>query len=144
MAKALVLFFDIGNTLAVPIQKSGAPLALKVFPFVPEILNRLAARCRLGLLSNTGTATIDSMKSALSKAGLIEHFEAGLLLFSSVEGVDKSKVEFFQLAAKRAKAPSPRCIYISEDAGERAVAQSAGFITSFHPLHVFHIVDENS
>jgi FMN phosphatase YigB (HAD superfamily) len=142
MAKKLVLFFDIGNTLAVPVQISDASLALKVFPFVPEVLDRLALRCRLGLLSNTGTETLASMRSVLAKAGLLDRFESGLLVFSSVEGMDKSKPALFLLAAKRADVPPSQCVYISEDAGERATAQLAGFLVSFHPLHTFHVLEE--
>jgi hypothetical protein len=44
------------------------------------------------------------------------------------------------LATQRARVPPERCVYVSESEAERLVAASANLRTSFHPLHVFHII----
>jgi FMN phosphatase YigB (HAD superfamily) len=56
------VFFDIGDTLAVPVFAPDNSLqAFEVFPFVLEILRRLKSSpysghpLRLGVISNTGT-----------------------------------------------------------------------------------------
>src|SRR5262245_13066900 len=132
-----VAFLDIGNTLGVPQLNGGALERIKLFPFVPEILTRLKARCRLGILSNTGDETLANMQRVLSDAGISPFFENALQLFSSVEGIDKTKVEFFERAVGRSGIAAARCIYVSEDADERAMAGRAGMQPSFHVLHVF-------
>ncbi len=138
---APVLFFDLGNTLGVAEIASGALQGIRVFPFVPEILSRLRPRCRLGILSNTGQETLAAMESVLAKAGILDFFEASLRLFSSVEGVDKTTVEIFRRAIARAGSPASRCVYISEDDAERALASRAGMLVSYHALHVFHVIE---
>src|SRR5262249_10528527 len=96
---SVVVFFDLGDTLVVRQSDSNAPLALNVLPFVPEILKKLkhtqvdGAPLRLGVISNTGTETADTMHAVLKTAGLLGFFEPKLLLFSSVEHLDKTKKE---------------------------------------------------
>jgi FMN phosphatase YigB (HAD superfamily) len=136
-----VLFFDIGNTLAVPRLKDGALVGLEVFPFVPEILSQLREHCRLGILSNTGDETLDTMNRVLSESGIAQYFDKVLQLFSSVEGIDKTQVEFFERAVKRSATVASRCVYVSEDDAERATARKAGMQVSYHALHVFHVID---
>ena len=141
--KPLALFFDIGDTLATPrLTSTGALAALDPFPFVPEILTRLKPLGRLGLISNTGSETMQSLQSLLIASALMPFFDPALLLFSSVEGKDKSQRAFFELAVQRAGLLPSRCVFIGEDAAERAVARSAGLVVSFHPLHVFHVVKQ--
>jgi FMN phosphatase YigB (HAD superfamily) len=50
---------------------------------------------RLGIISNTGNETSASLHTLLSEAGLLQPFEPALLLFSSVEGKDKTQPAFF-------------------------------------------------
>lgn len=142
------IFFDIGSTLASPVLSADHTtlIGLNVYPFVPEILGALRQQgVRLGLLSNTGPSdTLPSMSALLEGAGLLSFFERGLLLFSSVEGLDKSRVEFFTRAATRAVLPPTHCVFVGEDARERHVAAQAAFNVSFHPLHVFQILKEMS
>jgi hypothetical protein len=45
------------------------------------------------------------MSSLLAEAELLDAFEPALLLFSSVEGIDKSQKQFFVLATQRADVP---------------------------------------
>ena len=138
---APVLFFDIGDTLGVPDTDGGALRGIRIFPFVPEILSRLRPQCRLGLLSNTGRETLPTLQRLLADAGIIEFFETSLQLFSSIEGVDKTTVEIFHRAVARAGTPASRCVYISEDDAERELASRAGMQVSYHPLHVFHVIE---
>lgn len=138
---APVLFFDIGDTLGVADTEGGALRSIRIFPFVSEILSRLRPQCRLGLLSNTGRETLPTMQRVLAEAGILEFFETSLQLFSSIEGVDKTTVEIFHRAVTRAGAPASRCVYISEDDGERERASRAGMQVSYHPLHVFHVIE---
>ena len=37
--------------------------------------------------------------------------------------------------------PAARCLFVGENAQERAVAASAGFRVSPHPLHALHLVE---
>jgi len=135
-----ILFFDIGNTLGVPQIDGDTIKSIKVFPFVLQILEKLQPQCRMGILSNTGNETLATMQNLLMKAGLAQFFEAALQLFSSVEGIDKTKIEFFRLAVERSGASASRCVYVSEDETERTMARNAGMQVSFHPLHVFHVI----
>jgi len=146
MADLIVVFFDIGDTLAIPeFSSSGSLQKLNVLPYVLDVLHKLrGSHCRLGIISNTGSETLASLHTVLSDAGLLQQFEPALLLFSSVEGKDKKQPAFFRLAAQRAGVPPARCIYVGEDQSERTVAKSAGFRVSFHPLHVFHVVQQLS
>jgi FMN phosphatase YigB (HAD superfamily) len=117
-----------------------------VYPFIPDVLNRLRAGAKdvsvpLGLISNTGDETAVRMRQVLAEAGLLAHVDASLCLFSSVEGLDKSQSAFFELARERAAVPAARCLFVGEDAAERAVAASVGFRVSPHPLHCLHLVE---
>jgi FMN phosphatase YigB (HAD superfamily) len=145
---SIVVFFDIGDTLAIPrLSGDGSLQGLAVLPFVPDVLDKLkqisigGTPLRLGMISNTGSETLTKMRSVLAEAALLDAFDPALLLFSSVEGIDKSQKQFFLLAAQRAGVPPECCVYVSESDAERQVAASAKFHTSFHPLHVFHVID---
>ena len=81
------------------------------------------------------------MRWLIAEAGLLDFFDPALLLFSSVEGIDKRQQQFFGLASQRAGVPAERCVYVSEDDAERRVAALAKLRTSYHPLHVFHVID---
>lgn len=143
----IAVFFDIGDTLAQAVVSGSHLVRLDVYPLVPEVLTRLrGARgpqepVSLGLLSNTGHETAATMADVLREAGLLDLLDEPLCLFSSVEGMDKSEPAFFELARDRAGLPADRCVFVGEDAGERAVAASAGFAVSPHPLHALHLVE---
>jgi FMN phosphatase YigB (HAD superfamily) len=99
------------------------------------------ATLHLGVISNTGSETLATMCSLMAKANLLDVFDPELLIFSSTEGIDKSQPQLFRLAAKRAGVPPERCVYVGESDAERKVAASAKLRTSYHPLHVFHVLD---
>jgi leucyl aminopeptidase len=145
---SIVVFFDLGDTLVIPrLSDDGSLLALNVLPFVPDVLDKLRRTkaneeaLRLGVISNTGTETLSRMRSVIAEVGLLDFFNPALLLFSSVEGIDKRRKQFFELAAQRAGVPPEHCVYVGEDDDERRVAASAKLRTSYHPLHVFHVID---
>jgi len=139
-------FLDIGETLGMATAGAGGQLSLELFPFVLDILRAMSKPAaqgglghRLGVISNTGTESAASMQSLLANAGLLPLLDSQLLLFSSVEGIDKSKPALFVRAAQRAGVPAGRCLYVGENATERAVASQAGFNVAFHLLHAFHV-----
>src|SRR6516225_4771758 len=106
---SIVVFFDLGDTLVIPrLSEDGSLLGLNVLPFVPDVLVKLKrtktndAVLRLGVISNTGTETLSKMRSVIAEAGLLDFFDPKLLLFSSVEGIDKRQQQFFELACQRA------------------------------------------
>ena len=146
MGERLVVFFDIGDTLASAVLDGGGRLSrLEVYPFVPEVLARLRAggqglSVSLGLISNTGDETATRMSQVVAEAGLSALIDDALCLFSSVEGLDKSQPAFFMLARDRAGIPASRCLFVGESPKERAVAASVGFLVSPHPLHAVHLV----
>ena len=147
MGDGLAVFFDIGDTLASPHITGGHLAGLDVYPFVPEILARMRAAggnefaVALGIISNTGNETKASLNDLLDKSGLSALVDASLCLFSSVEGLDKSQPAFFVRAKDRAGVPSAQCVFVGEDAAERAVAASVGFRVSPHPLHALYLVE---
>jgi FMN phosphatase YigB (HAD superfamily) len=147
MGDGLAVFFDIGDTLASPHITGGHLAGLDVYPFVPEILARMRAAdgnefaVALGIVSNTGNDTKASLNDLLDKSGLSALVDASLCLFSSVEGLDKSQPAFFVRAKDRAAVPSAQCVFVGEDAAERAVAASVGFRVSPHPLHALYLVE---
>jgi FMN phosphatase YigB (HAD superfamily) len=145
---SVAVFFDLGDTLVIPrLSDDGSLLGLNVLPFVPDVLAKLRrtktndAVLRLGVISNTGTETLSKMRWLIAEAGLLDFFDPALLLFSSVEGIDKRQQQFFELASQRAGVPAEHCVYVSEDDAERRVAALAKLRTSYHPLHVFHVID---
>lgn len=146
MGESLAVFFDIGDTLASAVVEGGRLSRLDMYPFIPDVLNRLRAGAEdvsvsLGLISNTGDETAVRMRQVLAESGLLALVNASLCLFSSVEGLDKSPPAFFELARERAAVPAARCLFVGENAAERAVATSVGFRVSPHPLHCLHLVE---
>jgi FMN phosphatase YigB (HAD superfamily) len=146
MDKGLAVFFDIGDTLASAVVEGGRLSRLDVYRFIPDVLARLRAggegvSVSVGLISNTGDETAARMNQVLADAGLSALVDAHLCLFSSVEGLDKSQPAFFELARDRAAVPAARCLFVGENAEERAVAASVGFRVSPHPLHGLHLVE---
>jgi len=74
------IFFDIGDTLVNPVFDAADRLvSLEPLPGARDALTRLRdAGCRLGIISNTGTETSDTMQQALTKGLLFAFFAARL------------------------------------------------------------------
>jgi hypothetical protein len=53
---------------------------------------------------------------------LLDVFDPTLLLFSSVEGIDKRQKQLFVLATQRARVPPERCVYGSESEAELQIS----------------------
>jgi len=49
--------------------------------------------------------------------------------------------QFFEQASQRAGVSAEHCVYVGEDDAERRVAALAKLRTSYHSLHVFHVID---
>jgi FMN phosphatase YigB (HAD superfamily) len=147
MRHDVAVFFDIGDTLASPVIENGRLARLDVYPFVTQVLARLRefgddrGSVALGLISNTGNATAEMMDDLLETCGLRSLFDPPLCLYSSVEGLDKSQPALFERARSRAGLRADSCVYVGEDAAERAVAASVGFRVSPQPLHALHLVE---
>jgi hypothetical protein len=132
---SIVVFFDLGDTLVIPQQSDdGSLLSLNVLPFVPDVLQKLKrtkfneVKLRLGVISNTGKETLARMRSVMAEARLLDFFDPALLLFSSVEGIDKRQNRSSASMSARMRP-------------KRRTAESAKLRTSYHPLHVFHVID---
>jgi len=147
MSHDVTVFFDLGDTLAAPVIENGRLASLDVYPFVTEVLMRLRefgddqGSVAVGLISNTGNATAQMMDDLLEACGLRSLVDPPLCLYSSVEGLDKSQPALFERARSRAGLPAASCVYVGEDAAERAVAASVGFRVSPQPLHALHLVE---
>jgi leucyl aminopeptidase len=142
----MAVFYDLGDTLVIPVvTESGVLQTLTVLPLVPEALTRMrsmatdAIPIRLGVISNTGDEKPERMRQLLVQSGLFELFDPELLLFSSAEHMDKTKPDFFRLAAARAGLDPASCLFVGESEAERKVAGQGGLRVSFHPLHAFHV-----
>jgi FMN phosphatase YigB (HAD superfamily) len=130
LTEVRVVFFDIGDTLGRPRFAEGRIASVEPLPGVLDTLNRLqAAGFRLGIISNTGAETKESMRRALEEGGLYRFFEAepDLLIYSSVIGKTKDSPEIFVHACTAAGlgGEPERCLYVGEDEDERGVAVSA-------------------
>jgi hypothetical protein len=143
------IFFDLGDTLGTPVLSPPPSRLVRfdVFPFVPPILDDLKRRkFRLGVISNTGDDSGASVNGVLERAGLLGSFDPPLLIYSKDVGLTKSSPEIFRLAAERAgMAGTPRnCLFVGEDAKERATALDAGWTVAPHPQLVSEALDGQS
>lgn len=142
-AECSVVFFDLGNTLGAATLDGQPPRLLQfdVFPFIPRILANLRADgLRLGVISNTGDEKASAMNAVLQPTGLLAQLEPGLLVYSGDEGITKTSPEIFNRAAARAGLPPGKCLFVGEDAAERAVAISAGWTVCPHPMLVGEVL----
>jgi FMN phosphatase YigB (HAD superfamily) len=135
-----VIFFDIGDTLAIASFDQDR-LVLAPLPGVASKLSALRdAGLALGIISNTGDLTADTMRQALEDSGLYTFFAASpdLLIYSSVVGMEKDSPKIFKLACERAglKDTPGRCMFVGENSQERAYAMQAGFRVASAPAEI--------
>lgn len=141
-----VLFFDLGDTLGSPIL-TPPPMHLtgfSVFPFVRPILDDIRRRgLRIGVISNSGDDEGERVNQVLEAADLLRYFDRALLIYSKDVGLTKSSPAIFRLAAERAGfTDNPtQCLFVGEDASERASALDAGWTVAPHPLLVSEVLD---
>jgi len=141
-----VVFFDIGDTLGVPIFTLPPPRlrGLDVFPYVHDELQALRAHnVRLGIISNTGDDTGEAVDGVLEASGILDVFESQLRIYSKDVGFTKASPEIFRLAAERAgHAATPHnCLFVGEDKEERRVAREAGFLVAPHPRLAWEVLN---
>ena len=141
-----VVWFDIGNTLGVPIISVPTYQLerLEIYPYIPQVLKNLKDNnIRLGIISNTNNETADNINRVLEEAGIFNFFDSELLFYSSVIGLKKDSPEIFNLAAERAKNSDvpEHCLFVGEDNRERSYAKEAGWRVSPHPILVWDILN---
>jgi extracellular elastinolytic metalloproteinase len=140
-----VIFFDLGDTLgqAVLSPLPAHLLEFNVFPFVGDLLTRLRGEgLRLGIISNTGSDSGAQVDSVLARAGILDHFEPALRIYSQDIGLKKDSPQIFLAAAARAgeEHDSASCLFVGEDVVERAHAAAAGLQVCPHPLLIESII----
>jgi bacterial leucyl aminopeptidase len=138
------IFFDLGDTLGVPVLSWDRRLErFDPFPFAEPILTKLKAlQLRLGVISNTGEEPGSRLNEVLEKAGLLQYFVPDLLVYSKDVGLKKDSPRIFQHAAKVAglAATPEQCLFVGEDAAERGHAFAAGWGVCPHPLLVGEVM----
>jgi hypothetical protein len=150
------IFFDLGDTLGTATvgRQPHRLTRFDVFPFILSSLSDPAERgvleplrdraLRLGVISNTGIDRAAQINAVLKPTGLLGLLDAALLVYSGDEGVTKASREIFDRAAARAELPAASCLFVGEDAAERAVALAAGWKVCAHPLLVGEVLDGES
>ncbi len=137
MSSVEVIFFDIGDTLAVArVDNAGRLASLEPLPGALDALRRLRdAGYRLGIISNTGEETTATVRQALTAAGLYPFFEVepALLIYSSEVHLTKDSPQIFRLACERAGIQPERCMFVGEDERERDFASQAGLQVAASP-----------
>ena len=100
------LFFDLGSTLldeaacyeyrAAHPNSEWPSYLEKLYPGVPELLDKLARKYRLGIIANQKPGT----EKRLAEFGIREYFE--VIASSGEEGIAKPDPELFRIALRRA------------------------------------------
>jgi hypothetical protein len=139
-----VIFFDLGDTLGVPIfSHEGRLERFEPFGFVKPVLESLRSQgLRLGVISNTGEESGVRVNELLRNVGLIEPFEAALLVYSKDVGLKKDSPQIFRYAAALAGLgdATQQCLFVGEDARERGYALDAGMRVCPHPLLISEVL----
>ncbi|MFE4969698.1 HAD family hydrolase [Streptomyces sp. NPDC056660] len=125
-----VIFFDIGATLAEPRLNPDGSLALRPLPRVLAVLDDLG-ELRQGIISNPGTHEGDAERVA---AALHEAFPGRFTDVALVHWGAKDSRALFDRAVASAGGTADDCVFVGEDARERAFAREAGMRTAAHPV----------
>jgi leucyl aminopeptidase len=138
------IFFDLGDTLGVPVLSVDHSLErFEPFQFTQSVLMGLREKgMRLGVISNTGEEPGARLNEILKQCALLDYFEPILLIYSKDVGLRKDSPKIFQHAAKAAglEATPEQCLFVGEDAAERAHALTAGWRVCPHPLLVSEVL----
>ncbi|MFJ1967256.1 HAD family hydrolase [Streptomyces sp. NPDC087903] len=126
-----VIFFDIGATLADAHVEPDGSLTLQPRPRVMAVLDALRD-ARTGIISNPGQGDGAAARAA---AALREAFPGRFADEALVHwGVKDSRGIFDQAVASTGNAAADDCVFVGEDAQERAFAREAGMRTAAHPV----------
>jgi leucyl aminopeptidase len=137
------IFFDLGDTLGVPVLSIDQRLErFEPFEFAQPVLEELREEgVRLGVISNTGQEPGARLNEVLKQCGLLDYFEPILLIYSKDVGLSKDSPEIFHHAAKTAGLEAPeQCLFVGEDARERGHAIAAGWRVCPHPLLIGEVL----
>jgi bacterial leucyl aminopeptidase len=140
-----VIFFDIGDTLGTAkVSHTDSHLErIEIYAYILNIIQQLKANgLKIGIISNTGRETTDSMKRVLEDAGIYRFFDPNSLIYSSVVGVSKPSPEIFRLAAEVAghEIEPQQCLFVGEDSRERKAAHDLGWQVVPHPSLVLEVL----
>ncbi|MFJ3875922.1 HAD family hydrolase [Streptomyces sp. NPDC090077] len=126
-----VLFFDIGATLADARLEPDGALTLRPRPRVAAVLDSLAG-VRMGIVSDPGPGEGAAERAAAALAGAFpgRFADAGLVHW----GVKDGRGPFDLAVASAGGVPADACVFVGEDARERAFAREAGMRTAPHPV----------
>ncbi len=120
---------------------------LNVYPYIQGIFRKLLDNdVRIGIISNTGEETVDTMKKVLEDCNLYSFFDNKLLIYSSVVGYKKDSPEIFQIAVNRAdlSANPEHYLFVGEDSKERSFAMKAGLLVAPHPCLAWEVLNGSS
>ncbi|MFE9637226.1 M20/M25/M40 family metallo-hydrolase [Streptomyces sp. NPDC006463] len=133
-----VLFFDIGATLADARVEPDDSLTLRPRPRVVAVLDALRD-VRKGIISNPGPGDGAAERAA---AALEEAFPGRFTDASLVHwGVKDSRGLFDLAVASTGGVSADDCVFVGEDAQERAFARAAGMRTAPHPVFALAAVE---
>lgn len=126
-----LFFFDIGATLADARMEPDGSLTLRPRPRVAAVLDALAG-LRKGVISNPGPGdgAAERAAVALEEAFPGRFSEPGLVHW----GVKDSRGPFDLAVASAGGVPADGCVFVGEDARERAFARESGMRTAPHPV----------
>jgi hypothetical protein len=124
MNNMLVIFFDIGDTLASPVFSEDDRLqGFNVFPEAVTALRALkSGGYEMGIISNAGNEKPDAVNDLLEAAGLFDFFNPKYIFYQK-----KDSPEAFADAARKAGLEPDQCVFVGENSGERSRALKAGF-----------------
>ncbi|MEU4037308.1 HAD family hydrolase [Streptomyces collinus] len=126
-----VIFFDIGATLADARTGPDGSLVLQPLPRVTTVLDALY-EVRHGIISNPGPSEDDVRRVAAALHGAFPgRFTDETLVHW---GVKDSRAIFDRAVASTGEAAGDACVFVGEDAQERAFAREAGMRTAAHPV----------
>jgi leucyl aminopeptidase len=138
------IFFDLGDTLGVPVLSVDHRLErFEPFQFAQPVSMELREKgIRLGVISNTGEEPGARLNEILKQCALLDYFQPILLIYSKDVGLKKDSPKIFQHAAKAAglEGMPEQCLFVGEDAAERGHAMTAGWRVCPHPLLVGEVL----
>ncbi|MBT2365825.1 M28 family peptidase [Streptomyces sp. ISL-10] len=132
-----VLFFDIGATLADVSVAADGSWTFHPRPRVGEVLDSFA-QVRRGIISNPGPGTNarENAAAALEAAFGSRFTDEALVHWGAKDGR-----AIFDGAVTSAGAGAGDCVFVGEDADERAFAREAGMRTAAHPVFTLAAVE---
>ncbi|UXY31883.1 HAD family hydrolase [Streptomyces sp. HUAS TT20] len=126
-----VIFFDIGATLADAHVDPDGSLTLEPRPRVLAVLDALR-EVRKGIISDPGPGDGAAARAAAALRGAFpDRFTDDALVHW---GAKDSRGIFDQAVTSAGGAAGDDCVFVGEDAEERALAREAGMRTAAHPV----------